>query len=212
MTVVAFDLDGTLADSRAAILGSVRVALLAHGLPALPDADLAFLIGPPIGTGMEELMRRLGQPVRLADDVLAAYRADYRETMLEATPLFPGVAEVVRRVARAGTACVVTSKPQAFAEPIVEHVGLLPLVAFVEGPALDAPDEPKKDTLARALDRLPSIEVMVGDRHHDVDAGRAHGLRTVGVTWGIGDRAELEEAGADVIVDSPAELAGVLLG
>lgn len=212
MTVVAFDLDGTLADSRAAILGSVRVALRAHRLPPVPDEDLAFLIGPPIGTGMEELMRRIGQPVALAGDVLAAYRADYRRTMLGATPLFPGVAEVVRRIARTGTACVVTSKPQVFAEAIVEHLGLLALLAFVEGPALDAPDEPKKQTLARALERLPAIEVIVGDRHHDIDAGRAHGLRTVGVTWGIGARDELEAAGADVIVDTPTELAEVLLG
>lgn len=212
MTVVAFDLDGTLVDSRAAILASVRVALAAHGFPAEPDDDLAFLIGPPIRVGMEELLRRLGQPTRLADDVLSAYRAHYGQTMLEATPPFPGMAEVVRRLARAGTACVVTSKPQVFAEAIVGHVGLLEQFAFVEGPALDAPDEPKKQTLARALERLPSIGAMVGDRHHDVDAGRAHGLRTVGVTWGIGDRAELEEAGADVLVDTPAELAAVLLG
>ena len=45
---------------------------------------------------------------------------------------------------------------------------------------------------------------MVGDRHYDVEAARACGLRAIGVTWGIGDRDELRDA--DIIVDRPAEL------
>jgi phosphoglycolate phosphatase len=56
-----------------------------------------------------------------------------------------------------------------------------------------------------------AIGVMVGDRHHDVDAGRAHGLHTIGVTWGIGSAAELGEAGADHVVDAPSQLEELLL-
>lgn len=209
---VAFDLDGCLVDSKAAILASMGVALAAHGLPVPPDDDLAFLIGPPVHTGTEELLRRLGADLALTGGVVEAYRADYRDTMLERTPLFPGMAEVVRQVAGAGVACIVTSKPLPFAEAIADHLGLRPLLAFVEGPSMTALEEPKKVTLGRAVERLPSLAVMVGDRHHDIDAGRAHGLRTVGVSWGIGGRAELELAGADVVVDTPAELAEVLAG
>jgi phosphoglycolate phosphatase len=51
---------------------------------------------------------------------------------------------------------------------------------------------------------------MVGDRHHDVDAGKAHGLRTIGVLWGIGDVDELRGAGADDLVATPAELVELL--
>ncbi len=47
---------------------------------------------------------------------------------------------------------------------------------------------------------------MVGDRHVDMEAARAHGLRAVGVTWGFGTAEELRAAGADVLVDTPAEL------
>ena len=47
---------------------------------------------------------------------------------------------------------------------------------------------------------------MVGDRHVDIEAAHAHGLRAVGVPWGIGSEAELREAGADVLIASPAEL------
>ena len=57
--------------------------------------------------------------------------------------------------------------------------------------------------------------VIVGDRLHDVAGAHAHDLPAIGVTWGIGSRAELVEAGADAIVDAPAELprvCGRLLG
>ena len=48
--------------------------------------------------------------------------------------------------------------------------------------------------------------VMVGDTRLDIEAGRANGLRTIGCTWGYGTREELETAGADEIIDSPASL------
>jgi phosphoglycolate phosphatase len=50
--------------------------------------------------------------------------------------------------------------------------------------------------------------VVVGDRHYDVEAARACGLRAIGVTWGVGDRDELR--GADIIVERPAELYALL--
>jgi phosphoglycolate phosphatase len=66
-------------------------------------------------------------------------------------------------------------------------------------------------TLGRALavfEERPAA--IVGDRHHDVEAGRAHGLYTVGVTWGIGSEAELRAAGASHIVHRPDELVALL--
>ena len=52
---------------------------------------------------------------------------------------------------------------------------------------------------------------MVGDRRSDVVAGRAVGTRTVGVLWGYGSRAELEDAGADVLLEHPRQLVDLLL-
>ena len=208
MTAVAFDLDGCLVESRGAILPSVRVALVQHGLPALPDDEIAFLIGPPLETGFAELLLRLGADASLAGDLVLAYRADYREHMLERTTVMPGLDIVVRKVAEDRGACVVTSKPAAFSTLILEHLGLLDAFAFVEGPSFDvAGHETKTVTLGRAIAKL-DVGVMVGDRHHDVDAGRAHGLMTVGVLWGMGDAVEL--AGADHVVATPDELLDVL--
>ena len=208
MSAVAFDLDGCLIESRGAILPSIRVALVEHGLPALPDDEIAFLIGPPLETGFVELLARLGEDVAIAGDLVLAYRADYRQHMLERTTLIPGIEAAVRKIAESRGACVVTSKPAGFAAPILEHLGLLDTFAFVEGPSFDvAGHETKAVTLGRALTQL-DVGVMVGDRHHDVDAGRAHGLTTVGVLWGMGDAVEL--ADADHVVQTPDELVELL--
>ena len=204
---VAFDLDGCLVESRGAILPSIRVALTQHGLPALPDDEIAFLIGPPLETGFEELLVRLGEDTALARPLVLAYRADYREHMLERTTVMTGMDDAVRAVAARRVMCVVTSKPKEMASPILEHLGLLDAFAFVEGPSLGLEAETKVETLGRALERM-EIGVMVGDRHHDVDAGRAHGLTTVGVLWGMGDALELDDA--DHLVATPADLTELL--
>lgn len=208
MSGVAFDLDGCLIESRAAILPSIRVALVEHGLPPLPDEEISFLIGPPLETGFVELLTRLGEDTALAGELVLSYRADYREHMLQRTTVIDGMDGAVRKVAGTRPACVVTSKPAEFAAQILEHLGLLDALAFVEGPSFDvAGHEGKTITLGRARARL-EIEVMVGDRHHDVDAGRAHGLTTIGVLWGMGDRLELAEA--DHLVGTPDELVELL--
>jgi phosphoglycolate phosphatase len=103
--------------------------------------------------------------------------------------------------------CVVTSKPAELSTQIIDHLGLGSVFRFVEGPSLALEQETKTETLARALDRL-EIGVMVGDRHHDVDAGRAHGLTTIGVLWGMGDAEELSSA--DHVVSTPDELVELL--
>ena len=210
---VCLDLDGCIIDSTGAILPSVRVALEPLGLGDLPAEELKGLIGPPLETGLADLLGRHGRDVELARSVATAYRADYRVHMLARTTLVPGMAEAIARLATDRLVCVVTSKPGQFARPILDHLDVTPHLAFVEAPTLDLGGEPKKVTLARALDRLgPAADgaAMVGDRHHDVDAGKAHGVRTIGVLWGAGDEAELAEAGADAVVATPAELVAVL--
>jgi phosphoglycolate phosphatase len=212
VTAVAFDLDGCIIDSVGAILPSVRVALAPEGLADLAADELRGLIGPPLEVGFADLLERHGRDAGSAAAVTAAYRQDYERHMLERTTLVPGMADAVACVAEVRVVCVVTSKPAVFARPILEHLGIMPSLAFVEGPALDAAAEVKQVTLGRALERLgvAADVTMVGDRHHDIDAGKAHGVRTVGVLWGIGDADELRAAGADALAATPDELVGLL--
>ncbi len=215
--VVFLDLDGCLVDSTDPITGSLQHALEELGVTAPRREELVRFIGPPLAEAIGTLLAEAGEAVTDArvDAGIEAYRARYVEVALTATTVVPGVAAALARLVAVTRLVLVTSKPGRYAEPIVAKLGLDRWLEAVVAPSLDHRAEPKAVTLARALttvapDVHPAATVMVGDRSHDVLAGQACGTRTVGVTWGAGSRAELEEAGADRIVDTPAELVAAL--
>jgi phosphoglycolate phosphatase len=205
---VLFDLDGVLVDSRTAFARSVNAALVEHGLPERADDELHTLLGPPLHRTFASLGARDGQ----VDALVLSYRARYRTTMAAESAVFEGIPEALDALAGTMPLVVATSKSQALAEPLLEQLGLRDRFAAVYGPSLQARDESKSLTIARALEALPHARrpVMVGDRKFDVLGARAHELPCVGVLWGIGSERELREAGAAALVRRPAELVTVL--
>jgi phosphoglycolate phosphatase len=187
-----------LVDSRLAFARCVNHALEANGLAPRPDAELHPFLGPPLHATFARLA---GEAV--ADACVAAYRERYRSRAAAESTVFPGLADALDSLD--GDLIVVTSKPQALAEPLLDAVGLRDRFAAIFGPSLSERAEPKATTLARALD-THSPHTLVGDRSFDVLAARAHGLRAVGVLWGVGSEDELLHAGADAILRTPADL------
>lgn len=217
MKAAFFDLDGCLVDSRVPISGSINAALRELGVPEQPASELHRYIGPPLLVGFGQILASVGADPGLAARAVDAYRQVYPDLSIRQTSPVPGMRELLARLEGSLTLMVVTSKPVEFAEPVLEAVGMRSHFSAVLGPGLDALSEPKADKLAQALalaaiadDERATAAAMIGDREHDVAAGRVCGTATIGVTWGIGDRQELSEAGADLIVDTPDELAGCL--
>lgn len=217
---VAFDLDGCLVDSTIAITRSFNHALTQLGFAAQPVVTLRRFIGPPLSAGFDTLLTELGVCGNVHDEMVARavalYRARYRDASLSETTVVEGVETMLERVAGLHPCVIVTSKPRALAIPIVERLGLGVWFAQVYGPELSAIHETKTMTLERALSGVfahlgPDRIAMVGDRHHDIDAGRALRTATIGVTWGAGEREELHAAGADVIVETPAALQDMIV-
>jgi phosphoglycolate phosphatase len=208
---VLFDLDGVLVDSRRAFATSVNAALEAHGATPRPPQELHRYLGPPIHATFAELLGGDGPEV---DACVETYRARYRRMAAEESAPFDGIPEVLEALERALPLVVATSKPKPVAERLLEELHLRHYFRGVAGPSLEARAEPKSETLVRALEYLPpgcQAPVMIGDRHHDVDAARAHGIPCIGVLWGIGGEAELLAAHADVLAGSPSDLPDLLL-
>lgn len=203
-----FDLDGCLVDSRAPITTAINHALREHGVATRPAADLEWCIGPPLRASFERLLTDGEADPALADACVAAYRTVYPDLAVATTTPIDGIADILDRLRERVTLGVVTSKPAEYAVPILAAVGLADRFVGLWAPALDALTEPKAAALARAIAAVGATDPvwMVGDRSHDIDAGRSCDVRTVGVLWGSGDREELEAAGADVIVDRPHDL------
>jgi phosphoglycolate phosphatase len=197
-----------LADSRLAITSCMNHALAACGREPLPPADLYPLIGPSLSYGFSSLLGVEPDDPAVAA-CIASYRSVYAEVSLRDTPLYPGVPEALAEIAPGRRLAVATSKPRAFAEPLIDALGIADAFDAVFAPELDLHVESKTATVATAVATLGATDVpatMVGDRHVDMAAAHAHGLRAVGATWGFGTPAELREAGADVLVDEPAGL------
>jgi phosphoglycolate phosphatase len=210
---VLLDLDGTLVDSRAAIVAGVNATLAARGEPERAAAELIPFIGPPLHVTFGTLLGRDPDDPAL-DEVVSDYRTRYGDLMLDHTPIFDGIPEALDALADAGCVlAVATSKARPLAQRLLDGLGLAGRFAAILGPVPPARDD-KTATVGQALEALggPASAVMVGDRLHDVEGARAHGLPCVGVLWGIGDADELTGAGAAALCATPSELPGVVLG
>jgi phosphoglycolate phosphatase len=205
-----FDLDGTLVDSRRPILRSLNKALRTFGLEPVSPDQLHEFVGPPLHEQIPAYLQRIKQPATLSEPLIASFRADYELACVEMAELYPGVRDTVVALAEGCALAIVTSKPVRFAEPILDAVGLRQYFRVVEGIDPDRA-EAKPTTLRRAMDHMNSKaqcleSVMIGDRLHDMAAGRDLGIRTIGVTWGHGTESELIAAGADTIARTTEEL------
>lgn len=201
-----------LADSRLAITSCMNHALAEAGREPVPPESLYPLIGPSLSYGFASLLAVDPDDPEVAA-CIASYRSVYAEVSLRDTPTYPGVPDALAEIAAAVPGrrlAVATSKPRAFAEPLIAALGFADAFEAVFAPELDLHVESKTQTVARALEALAvpaaTLATMVGDRHVDMAAAHAHGLRAVGVTWGFGTPDELRTAGADALVDSPADL------
>jgi phosphoglycolate phosphatase len=203
---VLFDLDGVLVDSRAAISRSISHALAEQDFPQPSLASLEQFIGPQLTLAFAELTGQpADSPAVLA--CLASYRARYREASLHETTVFEGIPAALGALGEQHVLAVATSKPLAFAEPLLTALDLRGAFDHVAAPDLDAHHEDKAATIRSALSAVGTQRaVMVGDRSFDVVGAHACGIPAVGVSWGIGTTDELAGGGADRIVDEPGEL------
>jgi phosphoglycolate phosphatase len=206
LRAVLFDLDGTLSRSAPGILGSLRRAFAAVGLPPLTAQQEAHILGPPF---YEVLPPIVG--VERVGAVIAAYREYYAADGMFDTVAYDGIDELLSGLTAAGVElAVATSKPEHFAVPIVAHLGLADRFVTIGGDTMDGMRASKALVVGEVLARLgrpdPSTVVMVGDRSHDVFGAAAHQLRCYGAGWGYGAPGELSGAGAIGVFDNPGEL------
>jgi phosphoglycolate phosphatase len=209
--VVLFDLDGTLSDSAPGILSSLRYAFAANGLPPLDAHTERVLLGPPF---YESLPPLIGGVEKL-DAVIGAYREKYGEGGMYDTSVYDGVRDVLALLHVSGVRlAVATSKPESYALPIVEHLGLAEFFETVGGDELDGSLPTKALVIDKVLRRMGSPAsagvMMVGDRAHDVIGAREHGIACAGAGWGYAMPGELEKAGADPVCAEPRELLAAL--
>ena len=205
-----FDLDGTLADSFAAIRDALNAGLREHGLG---EYDLAW-VRTHVGRGAAELVRdAVGaeNDEALRRSVGTRFGAHYREIYLDQTPPLPGAGDVLAFVAArvGGKVAVISNKYEELSRAWLAHWGLAPHVAVVVGPETYGVRKPDPGALVPVLEDFgvsPADALLVGDMQVDVAAARAAGVPMLAVQSDPAAAEALRVAGAVDVLPAVAEV------
>jgi phosphoglycolate phosphatase-like HAD superfamily hydrolase len=215
---VCFDIDGTLADTDDAIV--IRLARYLGPLARLaPDRDPTRLArsivlaseGP--ANALYALADRLGLD-EVAGPLIDLFHSLRGEGRPSHFALIPGAREALARLQQAYPLAIVSSRDQRGVRAFLEQSALAPFFPIVATARTCRRTKPHPAPIVWAAGRLgvaPEACLMVGDTTVDIVAGRLAAAQTAGVLCGFGQRAELERAGADVVLQSPADLIPLLL-
>ncbi|HEX6537289.1 MAG TPA: HAD-IA family hydrolase [Gemmatimonadaceae bacterium] len=210
-TPLLFDLDGTLADSVALILASFRHTFAVH-VGAVPP-DEAWIAG--MGTPLVAQIRGFVPDERLVERMVLTYRSHQLEHHDQLLRGFEGVPETLALLhSRGHRMALVTSKGDQLAVRALRHLTLDRYVDVVVGLDSSNRHKPHPEPVHIALARLgspPPEEVLfVGDSPHDIEAGNAAGVITVGALWGPFPRPALEAARPAYLIADIRELPPLL--
>ena len=210
LRLAMFDCDGTLVDSQRAIVDAMAAAFGANDLPPPSGRAVREVIGLNLDTAIALLAPESDGPLhgRLATAYKDAF-ASLRSCGELQEPLFPGIAEALDRLDKAGVLLgVVTGKSRRGAEATLARHDLRHLFATVRT-ADEARGKPDPDMVQQALAQTGVNRhnaVVIGDTVHDMDMARAAGTPGIGVSWGYHAPTRLAQAGAAAIVDDAADV------
>ena len=206
---IIFDLDGTLTDSGEGILKCAELALRHFGVPVPDQQTMRQFVGPPL----HDTFVKFGVPEEHAEEAVAVYRSRYTTVgKFENTP-YPGVHQLLQSLKAQGhTLLIATSKPEGMSVEITDKFELSGYFDRICGASLDRSRSNKEDVIAYLLQEYGKSAdmIMVGDTAFDVLGAAAHGIKTIGVSWGYGSVAEMNAAGAIAIADTMEQLLELL--
>lgn len=202
---IFFDLDGTLTDSGEGIINCAILALEHFGIPVPSREEMGVFVGPPL----DQTFIKFGIPAEKAQEAIDVFRSRYLVVgKFENTP-YPGIRELLEKLKSQGHRLfVATSKPETTAVEILHKFELAQYFEVICGATLDGTRVHKADVIAYLLGKIGTPEdiLMVGDTEFDVTGAAAHSIKTIGVSWGYGKVAAMEQAGAVAIAHTMEQL------
>ena len=207
--VVAFDLDGTLADTAPDLAAALNHTLRALGRRTVDPDSVRHLVGH----GARALLRKaLGDHEEtLVEQGFPIYLDFYADNICVGTLPYPALEEALDALAARGVRLAVcTNKPERLTHLLLDALGWRDRFAAIVGADTLAVRKPDPLPLQEAIIRAGGGHAAyVGDSITDAETARAASVPFVAVSFGFSDRP-VEALGADAVIDSYAELIGTL--
>lgn len=208
--LIAFDLDGTLVDSRQDLADAANALLASFETPSLPVATIAGMVGD----GAAQLVARVLTAAGLepSAQALPQFLAFYDERLLAHTRLYPGIAEAVAEAATLARLAVLTNKPLAQTERILSELGIRGYFAEViggDGPYPRKPDPASLVALIASAGATSDTAMLVGDSHVDRETARRARAHCCLVSYGFG-RLDAPEDSREWLVDDAIGVSRVI--
>ena len=211
-----FDLDGTLLNSIDDLGHAANYALEKNGYPTHSIASYPFFVGNGVRRLIERVLPEDARTVNIVDRLLVHFKEYYNEHNTDFTVPYQGIPELLNKLSAHGVAIAVASnKYQQATEKLINHY--FPNISFVtvEGQKDNVPVKPDPSIVFEILSKakMPKADtIYIGDSGVDMETARRACVDSVGVTWGFRPEKELIESHADNIVNSPSEIAALVLG
>ncbi|NHF74786.1 HAD-IA family hydrolase [Paracoccus xiamenensis] len=204
MKLVVFDVDGTLIDSQALIVGAMAQAMEGVGITPLDRNQVLSIVGLSLPIAVEVLLPD-ETPAR-RDAVVEGYRQAFMSRRISSeAPLYPGARECLDALADRDDLLlgIATGKSRRGLDAMLDHHGLRGRFVTLQT-ADNHPSKPHPAMLLAACDEggvAPSAAVMIGDTVFDMQMGQAARTAAFGVGWGYHDADALSGLGVSVAGD-----------
>ena len=212
--LAVFDLDGTLLDTIGDLAEACNQMLTLRGLATHTREEYHKMVGNGI---LKLVERALPEHLRTTEYVVAAredFLAYYVDHIDHYTRPYEGIREVLHTLQERGwTLAVASNKFDSGTKQLIASI--FPEVKFKaiygnrEGFPLK-PDAALVELIMEECQAEREMTTMIGDSGVDMQTAKNGGVRSIGCTWGFRSRTELEENGADIIVNTPLEILKVL--
>ena len=203
-TFLLFDLDGTISDPLEGIARSFNYALSFYGYREIPVPDFAQYIGPPIDESVK-MITGITNDIEI-NAFISKYRERYSDIGFSENKLYPEIKETINDLSNKEIPMAIcTSKRQDYAERILKLFNIFDHFRFVCGGDIGI----QKWQQIKSLIDNGSIDyncIMIGDRAVDLSSAHKNGIKSAGVLWGYGSRAELEAQSPICILSQPSDL------
>lgn len=212
---VIFDLDGTLSDTIASIKYCGDRALGSVGYGPFTEQQYKYFVGDGAANLIRRALTAGGDKEQIHfEEAFARYREIFKEYCMYQVKPYDGILELIAGLKERGLKiAVLSNKPHAESISVVETLFGQGCFDMIQGQQEGIAIKPSPEGVFRILEQLKLTAediLYLGDTGTDMKTGKSAGAFTVGALWGFRDRAELEEGGADAIIEHPLQVLELL--